>query len=96
MIVGVSEAAAKLGVSRNSLSRVVNGRAPITMNLALKMEAAGWATADVWLELQTKYDLAQARKRLHQPLAQAPAVLREKQLLAEAEEEAEEEAAQAA
>ncbi len=92
----VSEAAAKLGVSRAVLSRVANERAPITLNLALKMETLGWSTADNWLELQTKYDLAQARKRLHQPLAAAPAVLRRKQLLAEAEAGAEEAEAKAA
>ena len=81
----VTAAAAKLGIDRGRLSRVVNGRAPISIDLALKMEALGWSTADNWLEAQTKYDLAQARKRLNQPLAQAPAVLRKKQLLAEAE-----------
>ncbi len=59
---------------------VKRARAPITLDLALKMEAAGWSTADVWMEFQTDYDLAQARKRLNQPLAKAPAVLREKQL----------------
>ena len=71
----VSEAARKLSVSRNSLSRVVNGRAPVTPALALKMEALGWATADDWMRLQIRYDLAQARKRLNRPRAEAPAVI---------------------
>ena len=50
----------------------------------MKMEAAGWATADAWVELQAKYDIAQARKRLNQPLAAAPAEQRVKRLMAEA------------
>ncbi len=76
----IGAAARKLGVHRVTLDRVVHEERPITVNLAMKMEAAGWATADAWVELQAKYDLAQARKRLNQPLAKAPAVLREKQL----------------
>ncbi len=59
----VSEAARKLGISRESLSRVINGRTAISIDLALKLEAAGWATADVWLEWQLSYDLARARNR---------------------------------
>lgn len=59
----VGAAARKLGVSRESLSRVINGRAAISIELALKLEAAGWATADVWLEWQSAYDLARARNR---------------------------------
>ena len=63
----IGEAAAKLGINRVTLSRVVNGRARITTGLALKLEAAGWGAADSWLRRQTNYDLAQARKRLNQP-----------------------------
>lgn len=83
----ISEAAAKLGVDDGALSRVVEGRAPFTIDLALKMEALGWSTADSWLKHQLDYDLAQARKERNQPLAQAPAVLRRKRMLAEAEAE---------
>ncbi len=85
----VSAAAEKLGVSRSTLSRVVNERAPITLDLAMKMEAAGWATADAWMDLQTKYDVAQARKRLNQPRAAAPALQHIKRLKAEAAAETE-------
>lgn len=84
----IGEAAAKLGVSRITVSRVVNEHNPVTLNLALRMEAAGWSTADQWLKHQMAYDLAQARKRLNQPLASAPAVLRKKQLLTESVAEA--------
>lgn len=79
----VAEAAKKLGMSREHLSRIVNERAPITLPVAMKLEAAGWSTADSWLQFQLKYDLAQERKRLNQPLAKAPATLTAKALLAE-------------
>lgn len=62
----VSEAAHKLGVSRVTLSRVLNGRAGISVSLALKLEAAGWGTADAWLRRQAQYDLARERNRLGQ------------------------------
>ncbi len=63
---GVSEAAAKLGVSRATLSRVLNGSAGISVLLALKLEAQDWSKADVWIRLQGAYDLAQGRKRNRQ------------------------------
>ena len=62
----VSEAARKLGLSRVTLSRVLNGRASISVSLALKLEAVGWGTADVWLRRQAQYDLARERNRLEQ------------------------------
>lgn len=62
----VSETAYKLGVSRVALSRVLNGRVGISVSLALKLEAAGWGTGDVWLRRQAQYDLARERNRLGQ------------------------------
>ena len=64
--VSVSEAAERLGVSRVSPSRVLNGKAGISVSLALKLEAAGWGKGDVWLRRQARYDLARARNRLGQ------------------------------
>jgi len=57
----VSEAAQKLGMSRPALSRVINGRAGISPDLAIRLEMAGISTARFWSSLQTEYDLAQAR-----------------------------------
>ncbi|CEG87219.1 VapI-like plasmid maintenance system antidote protein [Propionibacterium freudenreichii] len=57
----VSEAAKKLGVSRAALSRVLNERAAVSPNLALRLEAAGVGTAQVWLTMQMKWELAQLR-----------------------------------
>ena len=60
----VSEAAARLGVEPKMLAQVVSGRCEVTPDLALRLEAAGWGSARVWVELQARYDLAQERKRL--------------------------------
>lgn len=62
----VTQAAAQLGVTRATLSRVLNGRAAISPEMALRLE--GWlgvkhgGRADVWLGQQAAYDLWQARK----------------------------------
>ena len=64
----VTEAARVLGVARHTLSRVLNGHAAISPEMALRLEKAGWSNAEFWLRRQTTYDLAQARKdqdRIH-------------------------------
>ena len=58
----VTEAAKALGVARHTLSRVLNGQAGISPEMAIRLEKAGWSNADHWLRLQTAYDLAQARR----------------------------------
>ena len=60
----VTDGATVLGVARHTLSRVINGQAGISPEMAIRLEKAGWSNADHWLRLQTAYDLAQAR--LHQ------------------------------
>jgi antitoxin HigA-1 len=60
---GVTEAAHKLGMSRVALSRVVNGRAGISADLAIRLERAGVSTARFWLQLQSNYDLTAALER---------------------------------
>lgn len=59
----VTEAAARLGMTRPNLSRVLNGRAGISPDLALRLEMAGVSTARFWMNLQTNYELAEAGKR---------------------------------
>lgn len=61
----VTEAARKLRMSRVALSRVVNGRAAISPELAIRLEEAGVSTARFWMSLQVNYDLAQARGQKH-------------------------------
>ena len=58
----VTEGAKILGVARHSLSRVVNGRAGISPDMAIRLEKAGWSNADHWLRVQVAYDLARARR----------------------------------
>lgn len=58
----VTSAATWLGVSRNTLSEIVNGRSGISADMALRLEKAGWSRADAWLGMQADYDLANARR----------------------------------
>jgi antitoxin HigA-1 len=64
---GVTQAAEQLGVSRVALSRVLNGRAAISPDMALRIEA--WLGVDrggdarVWLAQQSAYDVWQAIQR---------------------------------
>ena len=59
----VAEAARRLGISRVARSRVVNGRAAVSADLAIRLERAGVSTAYAWLAMQTAYDLSQAAKK---------------------------------
>ena len=56
----VAVAAARLGVPRNTLSRVLNGRAGVSPRLALALERLGWSDAGHWVRMQGAYDLARA------------------------------------
>ncbi len=58
------EFADKLGVSRNTVSRLLNGRCGISPNVALALESIGWSNADYWMRLQSSYNLAAARRAL--------------------------------
>ena len=59
---GVSEAAARLGVTRQALSALLNGRAGVSAQMALRLEAALGTSAEMWVEMQAGYDLWQARQ----------------------------------
>ena len=59
----VTEGAKVLGVARHTLSRVINGQAGISPEMAIRLEKAGWSNADHWLRSQMAFDLAQARQR---------------------------------
>lgn len=58
----VTSAAERLGMSRVALSRVLNGRAAISPDLAIRLEMAGLSTAQAWLAIKTSHDLWQARQ----------------------------------
>ena len=59
----VNEAAEQLGVSRVTLSRVINGRSAITAEMALRVGKWVGNGPEIWLRMQGQYDLWQARKK---------------------------------
>jgi len=59
----VTEFARCLGVSRVALSRVINGRAAVSAELAIRLAAATGGSAESWLQMQAAWDLWQARKK---------------------------------
>ena len=59
----VSEAAAWIGVSPDTLNLVLDSREGISPELASRLEAAGWSRRNLWLRLQAAYDEAQTRLR---------------------------------
>jgi addiction module HigA family antidote len=58
----VSEFARRLGVSRVALSRVVNARAAVSAELAIRLAAALGGSPDSWLRMQASYDLWRAQR----------------------------------
>jgi len=63
----VTAAAESLGVSRNTLSAILNGRAGISPEMAIRLSIAFDTTAESWLRQQMQYDLwlaERSRKRL--------------------------------
>ena len=70
----VSKLAHHLGVSRVTLSRLLNGRSGVSAEMALKLSEALGTSPELWLNMQTQYDLWQAsrnRRKKVPPLAAA-------------------------
>lgn len=66
--VSITEAAEALGVSRKTLSSIVNGKAGVSSEMAVRLSIAFNTSSESWLNQQTQYDLWQAeqhRKDLH-------------------------------
>lgn len=59
----VTRAAAILGVARKTVDAIVNGRAGISPEMAIRISKAFGGTPDVWLRMQMDYDLWQAQQR---------------------------------
>jgi addiction module HigA family antidote len=59
----VTEAAKVLGIAHHTLSRILNGHAAISPEMANRLEKAGWSNAEFWLRRQASYDLARTRDR---------------------------------
>jgi addiction module HigA family antidote len=58
----VTEGAKVLGVSRQALNNVVNGKSGISPEMAIRLSKAFGSTPETWLRMQLAYDLAAARK----------------------------------
>ena len=59
----ITEAAKGLGITRNSLSRLINGHNGISAEMALRLSKAFGGSAEGWLRQQISYDLAQVKKK---------------------------------
>ena len=58
--ISVTAMASILGVSRKTISKILNERGSITPDMALRLSRAFGTTPDLWLNLQKNYDLWQA------------------------------------
>jgi addiction module HigA family antidote len=58
----VTAAAKGLGVTRKTLSDLLNGHSGVSPDMAIRLEKAGWSTADTWLRMQMTRNLFEARQ----------------------------------
>ncbi|HXW22469.1 MAG TPA: HigA family addiction module antitoxin [Rhodomicrobium sp.] len=58
----VGAAAEGLGVTRKALSDLLNGHSGVSPDMAIRLEKAGWSTAEAWLRMQMQWNLWRARK----------------------------------
>jgi len=59
----VTEAAKVLGVTRQALNNLLNGKSGISPEMAVRLAKAFGSSAETWLGIQMDYDLAQVRRR---------------------------------
>jgi antitoxin HigA-1 len=65
----VTEFAAHIGVSRVTLSRVLNGRAGITPEMSIRIsQAFGQPSGDIWFKMQNAHDFWQASHKKQKPV----------------------------
>ena len=60
----VTETAAKLGVTRKTLSELINGHSGVSAEMALRLSMAFNTTPDLWLGLQQEFDLWKAKAKM--------------------------------
>lgn len=63
----ISEGARRLGVSRKQLSKIVNGRAGISADMAIRLDQVFGGGASAWFQMQAAYDLARERASANHP-----------------------------
>jgi addiction module HigA family antidote len=61
----VTDGAKLLGVTRQALNNVINGKSGISPEMAIRLTKAFGSTAETWLKMQLAYDLGDARKNEH-------------------------------
>jgi len=59
----VTEAARRLGVTRQALSALLNGRAGVSADMSLRLSQALGTSAEMWLSMQAAYDLWEAKRK---------------------------------
>ena len=59
----VTDGAKALGVTRQALSNVINGKAGISAEMATRLAQVFGGTAEVWLRMQVAYELAQVQQK---------------------------------
>lgn len=65
----VTAFAERIGISRVMLSRVLNCRAGVTADMAVRLATVLGTSAEVWLQMQSSYDLWRARQALKKVVA---------------------------
>jgi len=74
--VSVTDAAKHLGITRVALSRVLNGAAGISAEMALRLSEALGTTPELWLGMQTQYDLWHTSRNRRRRVARLTTALR--------------------
>ena len=70
--ISVTAAASHLEVTRATLSRILNGNAGISAEMALRLSDALATSPELWIGMQAQYDLWQASKKRRRKLARIP------------------------
>jgi antitoxin HigA-1 len=70
--VTVTDAAKALGVTRVSLSRVLNGKSAVSAEMAVRLGKWLSTGAEIWLNMQTQYDLWRAEQNLKTTVKKIP------------------------
>lgn len=61
----IGEAARRMGINRQRLSAILNQRAGISADMALRLSLALGTSAEMWLNMQATYELRKARRTAH-------------------------------
>jgi antitoxin HigA-1 len=66
----IADFAKRIGVTRVTLSRILNGKASVSPDMALRLSAALGGSAETWLHMQANYDLWQAQQKFRPTIEQ--------------------------